>query len=94
MNVDPYDSDVACAGPNAPPCDQIDDLIKLLVTIRHRWGNSSNGDARMTAKQRELAEKHGTPAEFEANVWTAYAHCFITFDEARDGIAKYKAEWE
>jgi hypothetical protein len=39
--VEPYPGDVPCAGPNAPKCDQIDDLIKLLVTIRERWGNTA-----------------------------------------------------
>ncbi len=39
--IEPYPSDVACAGPNAPKCEQIDDLIKLLVTIRERWGNTA-----------------------------------------------------
>ena len=41
MNIEPYANDVACAGPSAPKCEQIDDLIKLLVTIRHRWGNTA-----------------------------------------------------
>lgn len=36
MNVDPYANDVPVAGPNAPKCERIDDLIKLLVTISHR----------------------------------------------------------
>jgi hypothetical protein len=43
MQVEPYPSDVACAGPNAPKCERIDDLIKLLVTIRERWGNTAIG---------------------------------------------------
>jgi hypothetical protein len=41
MEIEPYPSDVACAGPKAPKCEQIDDLIKLLVTIRERWGNTA-----------------------------------------------------
>ena len=41
MEVIPHGRDVACAGPNAPACEQIDDLIKLLVTIRERWGNTA-----------------------------------------------------
>ena len=41
MEVEPYPSDVACAGPSAPKCEQIDDLIRLLVTIRERWGNTA-----------------------------------------------------
>lgn len=32
---------MACAGPTAPKCDQIDELIKLLVTIRERFGNTA-----------------------------------------------------
>lgn len=41
MNIEPYPDGVACAGPEAPVADQIDDLIRLLVTIRHRWGNTA-----------------------------------------------------
>jgi hypothetical protein len=41
MNIEPYSPDVAAAGPNAPKCEQIDDLIRLLVTIRERFGNTS-----------------------------------------------------
>jgi predicted RNA-binding Zn-ribbon protein involved in translation (DUF1610 family) len=37
----PYADDVACAGPDAPKCDRIDELIRLLVTIRHRFGNTA-----------------------------------------------------
>lgn len=41
MLVEPYDKDVACAGPEAPKCEQIDDLIRLLVTIRERFGSTA-----------------------------------------------------
>jgi hypothetical protein len=41
MNIEPYEDSVACAGPTAPKCEQIDDLIKLLVTIRDRFGNTA-----------------------------------------------------
>jgi hypothetical protein len=41
MNVEPYPKDVACCGPDAPACEQIDDLIRLLVTIRERFGNTA-----------------------------------------------------
>jgi hypothetical protein len=41
MNVEPYEDGVACAGPTAPDCDRIDDLLRLLVTIRERWGNTA-----------------------------------------------------
>ena len=41
MNVEPYPPEVACAGPEAPECGQIDDLIRLLVTIRERFGNTA-----------------------------------------------------
>ena len=41
MVVEPYPPDVAVAGLDAPKCDQIDDLIRLLVTIRERWGNTA-----------------------------------------------------
>lgn len=41
MDIEPHGPDVPVAGPDAPACEQIDDLIKLLVTIRHRWGNTA-----------------------------------------------------
>jgi hypothetical protein len=41
MEIEPYAADVPCAGPTAPKADQIDELIRLLVTIRHRWGNTA-----------------------------------------------------
>ncbi|MET3929563.1 hypothetical protein ABIE51_001450 [Lysobacter sp. OAE881] len=42
----------------------------------------------------ELAEKHGTPAQFESAVWAAWAQLFIETDEAHAAIEKYNAEWE
>jgi hypothetical protein len=41
MNVEPYPGDVAMSGPDAPKCEQVEDLIRLLVTIHHRWGNTA-----------------------------------------------------
>lgn len=41
MTIEPYPDGVACAGPNAPKCEQVEDLIRLLVTIHHRWGNTA-----------------------------------------------------
>lgn len=41
MNIEPYPGNVPLAGPEAPNCNQIDDLIKLLVTIRERFGNTA-----------------------------------------------------
>lgn len=40
FHVEPYHENVACAGPSAPKCQQIDELIRLLVTIRDRFGNT------------------------------------------------------
>lgn len=48
----------------------------------------------MTEKQKILAEKHGTPTEFESAVWMAYDTLYITGDEAVAAINKYKREWE
>lgn len=41
----------------------------------------------------ELRAAHGTPEEFEAAVWRAANDLFITDDEARAGIEKYRAEY-
>ena len=48
----------------------------------------------MTPKQKELAEKHGTPEQFEKAIWKAYADLFITSTEAWTAIRKYKEEWK
>jgi hypothetical protein len=45
-----------------------------------------------TAKQKILAEKHGTPAEFSEAVYRAVPGC-ISMDEARSSIEKYNKEW-
>jgi hypothetical protein len=42
--------------------------------------------------KRELAEKHGTPEEFERAVWGAIGE--ISVNEAIEAINKYRAEWE
>lgn len=41
MNFEPYPDNQVLIGPNAPNLDQIDDLIRYLVTIRHRFGNTA-----------------------------------------------------
>jgi hypothetical protein len=48
----------------------------------------------MTPEQERLRAAHGTPREFEAAVWRAYADLFVTHDEAVAGIQKYRDEWE
>jgi hypothetical protein len=48
----------------------------------------------MTKKQKELAEKHGTPEQFEKAIWKAYSDLFITSTEAWSAIMKYKDEWK
>jgi hypothetical protein len=44
----------------------------------------------MTAGQRMLAEKYGTPAEFAKACYAGY----LSMDEARAAIEKYNKEWE
>ena len=41
----------------------------------------------------ELREAHGTPEEFERAVWAASNDLFVTDDEARAAILKYRAEY-
>ena len=48
----------------------------------------------MTKKQEELAEKHGTPEQFEKAIREAYFDLFITWKEACAAIKNYNAEWE
>lgn len=46
----------------------------------------------MTKAQKDLARKHGTPAEFAQACYTAVPG-FISMDEAATAIRKYNAEW-
>lgn len=41
MQIEPFADDVPLAGEDAPTADQIDDLIKILVTTRKRFGNTA-----------------------------------------------------
>ena len=47
----------------------------------------------MTNKQKELAEKHGTPEQFEKAIWKACDDLTITTKEAVATINGYKYEW-
>jgi hypothetical protein len=47
----------------------------------------------MSEKQQELKAKHGTPDEFERAVWAAYAGLWVTEEEAKRAIGKYRQEW-
>ena len=47
----------------------------------------------MTKKQQELAEKHGTPEQFEEAIWKACDDLFITTQESVAAINRYKNEW-
>jgi hypothetical protein len=47
----------------------------------------------VTDRQKELAEKHGTPEQFEKAIWKAWEDVFITANEANAAIQKYRAEW-
>lgn len=40
MQIDPYPDDVPLMGPGAPKADRVEDLIRLLVTLRNRFGNT------------------------------------------------------
>jgi hypothetical protein len=51
------------------------------------------GDNKMTDRQKELKNKHGTPNEFEEAVWKAWMQLFIKFEEATAAISKYRDEW-
>ena len=46
----------------------------------------------LTPKQRKLAKKHGTPAEFAQSVYKTVPG-YISMDEARDAVDKYNREW-
>lgn len=41
ITIQPYADHIALNGNNAPKIDKIDDLIRLLVTIRRRYGNTA-----------------------------------------------------
>jgi hypothetical protein len=46
-----------------------------------------------TKGQKKLADKHGTPFQFQRAVWRAYDDLFITHEEAVAAIDKYQWEW-
>lgn len=48
----------------------------------------------MTPKQKALAEKHGTPREFNKACRQAYADLMINQAELLAGTAKYQREWD
>jgi hypothetical protein len=48
----------------------------------------------VTNRQKELAEKHGTPEQFEKAIWKAWDDLFISSNEADAAIKKYRAEWD
>jgi hypothetical protein len=48
----------------------------------------------LTVEQHELAAAHGTPEEFSRALWNAYGDLWISSDEARAAIAKYRQEWK
>ena len=48
----------------------------------------------MMEKQEELAEKHGTPEQFEKAIWEACNAMMITTQEAVAAIKGYKYEWQ
>jgi hypothetical protein len=48
----------------------------------------------MTKKQEELAEKHGTPEQFEKAIWKAYSDLFISHEEGTSAIRRYQTEWD
>ena len=47
----------------------------------------------MTAKQRALAKKHGTPTQFETACTNAWFAGDITDKECDRAVAKYNREW-
>lgn len=38
---DAYAADVALLGPDAPPIDRVEDLIRYLLTVQERFGNTA-----------------------------------------------------
>jgi hypothetical protein len=49
--------------------------------------------AGLTRKQRKLAKRHGTPAEFAVAVYQAVPGD-LSMDEARRSIDKYNLQWK
>ena len=45
-------------------------------------------------RQSQLAEKSGTPEQFEKAIWKAYSYLVISNEEAIAAIKKYRAEWD
>lgn len=47
----------------------------------------------MTEKQKELADRHGTPPQFAEAAYKAVPD-FISMDEARVAVEEYNGKWE
>lgn len=41
MQIEPFGDETPLNGEDAPKADQIDDLLRILATIRKRWGNTA-----------------------------------------------------
>jgi hypothetical protein len=48
----------------------------------------------MNNEQKELAEKHGTPEQFEKAIWKAWDYLFLTSGKADAAIKRYRSEWD
>jgi hypothetical protein len=51
-------------------------------------------DLPVTDRQKELAEKHGTPEQFEKAIWKAWDDLFLTSSVADAAIKRYRSEWD
>lgn len=62
MKIEPYGDDVPMSGPDAPVAETIDALMRVLATIRYRFGNTavtysiSWGGSALHARGRQLAQ--------------------------------------
>ena len=65
------------------------DKVAVLLAALNRTRKTA---CPLSAKQRQLAKKHGTPAAFSQSVWAA-CPASISADEAAAAVLKYRREW-
>jgi hypothetical protein len=74
-------------------CDNLTFMKKAKRSLDTPFSKKQWLDEAISTKQRRLARKYGTPAEFAA---ACYACCpeFISMTEAKQASEKYNREWE
>lgn len=84
MHVLPFDNDTPLLGDGAPDARQIDDLLRVLATIRHRFGNTavrysiqwgSQGCRAIDGQKREIERLQQWVADCQSGMYVNCVYC-------------------